>query len=402
MARGKKNTEKKGEKQETLGASAVGDPVLDGEETNSNKRESDDDNNNGNCCGICESEVDGSDQAMQCEVCKQKYHIICEKMPVQVYEYLMKAEEQIDWYCTHCKKGSRNLHKYIKKVDERTTIMENKHSDLEVRVNAMTEIIVENQQISKSVEDRIGQVEAQIVEFKDQLDNQCTQGSLLNEGLGNLESTVINLQRRLTSSDDISGNSPVSYSEAIKKEAVPAMRDIMKQEMENLKKKIDDENNVMNKEYRDQEDKKNKIIIHGAPESRENECDKRREEDWNFLERFIQIGIEEVNIHENMIRKVVRIGKRNANAEKPRPMLVMFNTSYYKQDVLINTKNLKTKDEFKEIYVQHDMTVAQRNELKQLVSKAKKMEEEDKSGNIIYRVRGSPENLVIRKMKKQM
>lgn len=139
------------------------------------------------------------------------------------------------------------------------------------------------------------------------------------------------------------------------------MRDIMKQEMDDLNKKMEDKNNMMKKEYREQEDRKNNIVIHGAPESKEKEGDKRQEEDSKFLERFIQTGLE-VNLYGHMIRKVSRIGKWEASAEEPRPMLATFDTSYFKRDIPVNAKNLKSKDECEDIYVQHDMTITRKIE----------------------------------------
>jgi len=49
----------------------------------------------------------------------------------------------------------------------------------------------------------------------------------------------------------------------------------------------------------------------------------------------------------------------------------------------------------------HDMTREEREECKRLVAEAKKKQSEDQSGEFMYRVRGTPGNLRIDKIRKR-
>lgn len=76
----------------------------------------------------------------------------------------------------------------------------------------------------------------------------------------------------------------------VKNEAVPALQDIMKEEMQQFKK-IMEENDKKQKEkqeqqlqeLKDDEVQKNNIIIFGVPESKVKEGTKRREDDHKFV-----------------------------------------------------------------------------------------------------------------------
>lgn len=59
-------------------------------------------------------------------------------------------------------------------------------------------------------------------------------------------------------------------------------------------------------------------------------------------------------------KRVFRLGKLDENAERPRPVLVEFHTLAFKNKVLQNASKLKDKEEYKDIYLKHDLTRTQR------------------------------------------
>ncbi|KAK7075292.1 hypothetical protein SK128_000883, partial [Halocaridina rubra] len=87
-------------------------------------------------------------------------------------------------------------------------------------------------------------------------------------------------------------------------------------------------------------------------------------------------------------------------AERIKPLLVGFYSPSAEQQllllkvsVLMQTKKLKSTEDYKGIFLQHDTTRAQRKYLKGLVSEAKQKELKDESGNFVYRVRGLQGNM---------
>ena len=64
----------------------------------------------------------------------------------------------------------------------------------------------------------------------------------------------------------------------------------------------------------------------------------------------------------------------------------------------------KLKDaelKYKQVIFAHDMTREEREECKRLVAEAKKKQSEDQSEEFMYRVRGTPGNLRIDKIRKR-
>ena len=69
-------------------------------------------------CGKCERQVADDHEAVQCEVCELWFHIVCEKIPYQVYAYMQDEDTgaQVSWFCIYCKRGCTMLQKRIKKL----------------------------------------------------------------------------------------------------------------------------------------------------------------------------------------------------------------------------------------------------------------------------------------------
>ena len=94
------------------------------------------------------------------------------------------------------------------------------------------------------------------------------------------------------------------------------------------------------------------------------------------------------------------MGKLQRHTNKPRPVLITMPTLEHKYRILKETKNLKGKEAFNNIRIQQDLTRSQRQTRKELVDEAKRLEQEDQSRNFIFRVRGPPEKMEVRKIKK--
>ena len=63
-------------------------------------------------------------------------------------------------------------------------------------------------------------------------------------------------------------------------------------------------------------------------------------------------------------------------------------------------KLAEAEDKFKVLSVMHDMTKKEREECKQLVAEAKQRQDNDESGEYVYRVRGALRDMKILRIKK--
>ena len=74
-------------------------------------------------------------------------------------------------------------------------------------------------------------------------------------------------------------------------------------------------------------------------------------------------------------------------------------TEERKREIFQNLHKLRNAPE--NISVAHDLTKKQREELQELIKDARKKEENDQSGNFMYRVRGLPWGWFIKKISKK-
>lgn len=152
-------------------------------------------------------------------------------------------------------------------------------------------------------------------------------------------------------------------------------------------------------DIRDAENRKNNIIIYGVPESTAEDGLERKIDDTKFLCKLFEEAME-LDGSSDSIGKVIRLGRKSEDNDRPRPLLVGFDTVWNKSQVLRETRKLKGKEEYASVTLKHDMTKAQRERQKRLTAEAKRMEDEDTSGDFIYRVRGPLGRRGIMKIKK--
>ena len=354
-------------------------------------------------CGTCNNVVKDDEKAIECGTCKIWFHTTCEGMDDVVYNYIVSVEEQISWYCIHCKKGSVKIYKRVEEIGEQINIVCNKQTEIEKKVKVLAEVVEESQEASRTTEVRLGAVEVKSVTMEDKMENLTEKQSNMETRLSNLEARFVALEEK----QSLGAESNINYTEVVKKEAVPALKDIITEEMEQFKKGMEENNKKQKEEQKrelqnlkDEEARRNNIIFYGVPESKEKAGDKRRDDDLKFVVEITEKM--EIELNRNSVTKVIRLGKLEDNARKPRPLLVGFDSLAMKQDILTQTKKLRDMEEYKDVYWNHDLTKAQREKVKTLVTQAKELEAKDTSGNFLYRVRGPPEKLVIRKIKKQV
>jgi hypothetical protein len=84
---------------------------------------------------------------------------------------------------------------------------------------------------------------------------------------------------------------------------------------------------------------------------------------------------------------------------KLRPLMVQFESKMTKNYLMNHLAGLK-RSAFKDISISHDMTIAEREQCKEMVMEAKRKESSDTSGEWIYRVRGLPGHMKVVRWRK--
>ena len=132
------------------------------------------------------------------------------------------------------------------------------------------------------------------------------------------------------------------------------------------------------KEYENIQRRKNNIIIKGLQErSIESDISK-------LMQINRDIGNETFNSH-NIIQ-ISRIGEKQNG---PRPLKVVLDSYHTKLQIMRNAKKLQYHEEYYNISIQHDLTINQMNQYKEMVQKSIEEEEKDQE-RCQYRVRGPP------------
>jgi len=166
--------------------------------------------------------------------------------------------------------------------------------------------------------------------------------------------------------------------------------------LNNVEKSIEETRKKVLK-LNDKEERRNNVILYKVPESSPGNYEEVIAHDRDF---FLEACTEAlgVDITQNDIKKIYRIGKRGPNA---RPLLIRLSSGTLKNHLIQMAYKLRTVVKFKEVVISHDLTKQERDDCKRLVANAKEQESQDTSGEFIYRVRGPPGEMRIVKLPKR-
>ena len=146
-------------------------------------------------------------------------------------------------------------------------------------------------------------------------------------------------------------------------------------------------------EDKDEEERKNNIIIYNIPEQVNGNAEEKARIDKQFLLDLLNALNSGVDNED--IKKFFLLGKKS-DTGNPRPLLLQFNCRTAKSLVMDSLFRLENIDgKFKKVTISHDMTKKEREECKALVAGAKEKERLDTSGEWMYRVRGLPSQMRI-------
>ena len=161
----------------------------------------------------------------------------------------------------------------------------------------------------------------------------------------------------------------------------------MKAEKENVVKKT--ESNIY-REMNEIKARKKNLVFHGIPEANfDLDAKNRKEKDTNELSEVLT----EIDITidtNDEIKACIRLGRRNEDQEKPRPLLIVFNKEETRDKIFSNARKLANSP-FNDISIVPDLTTKQRAEEAAMRKEAKKLNEsmdDETAKNWVYRCVG--------------
>lgn len=331
-------------------------------------------------CGQCRNRV--GEDGIQCEICDVWSHPKCVGISKEGYEAL-SSNSQIHWYCAACNLGVGNLINEVNRIKDMMNKQEMRVDGLGGKIDKLNGSVMEMQTCQRKLEDNFDKVAGQMEELKKQV-----------EGIGNKHATLENKMeiKELTKAfikDDL-------WTDVVKKEVVNNLENMRDNIQEIEKTAVQTKSYV--EEARDKESRRKNIVIYRVKESDAESYKDRLGHDthlvYELLRHTTRMGEDDVGL-----AKIVRFGKREDG--RVRPLLIEFENIAHKNLLMQNVYKMKeAPDIIKSMIITHDLTQGERDECKKLVQEARDREENEQSGEWVYRVRGPPGNMKIVRWRK--
>lgn len=340
-------------------------------------------------CNVCDKLVRDNDLGLQCEICESWFHINCQEITDDEYNFLI-LHKSLHWYCLICNKSVVDVIKMVATLKTKYEKLQESVDTIDKNVSSLTSRVTEISSgqltiaMHKTLDDKIHSVvkniDDKIEVFMNSVKAEVTCLTQDVKSLGN-EVKVVKDPKPLWSA-------LVSKEVDTKFEKVSS--DVSKfQDVLNEAKKLADEE-------KDRETRSLNVIMY-----RVDELDSKEERiiaDKSFCLELTK-EVLKTDANESDFKSIIRLGKKETG-KGPRPMLVQFRERVMKNKFMESLYRLKDADvKFKNISITHDFTPNERVECKSLVIEAKKKQDEEK-GEYLWRVRGLPGQLKLIKIRK--
>jgi len=188
------------------------------------------------------------------------------------------------------------------------------------------------------------------------------------------------------------------WSDIVKKEVENKIENVSA-ELSSIQKMVDVTKDLAEEE-KEKETRSKNIIIYRLQENLDTSFEARQKLDKALVTKIMKKLIDK-DFEDTEIQKIFRLGKMSNDKDKRRPILVQFVDRMTKNYLMNNLYHIR-KSQHKDIIISHDMTLKERGQCKELVEEAKKKEQEEQSGEWIFRVRGPPGQMKVMKIRKRI
>ena len=240
--------------------------------------------------------------------------------------------------------------------------MEERQDNLESEVTIIKEELTEEKDKNSELNIRVGDMEAQSVRTKELVDKNTEENKGLLNRLVILQAKVMEQEAKTASFSEEDSSGEVKQGNINNgNDAVSA-------------------SNALLVEMNERRSRENNIVIYGAVESNTTT-------DRAFVLSLMKVC--DLEVEEEQINSVGRLGKSGQGRVKPRPMIARFSNGEIKKDLFKNLRKLKGKHQYDDVRIAHDLTRSERNHEAALWMQAKNLESEGKGKHL---VRGPPWN----------
>ncbi len=281
-------------------------------------------------------------QVLECDRCRLHYCCRCVKISRDEYKVLSKRPD-LFWFCPPCA--------------------------IKTRASIDKEISLEN--LSRDMTEKM------LGKFSEM--EERIQDSLLETITTRFAAFEENVETKLKSTTEGSKQGKSSWAELFKTSADQKNCDVAKTiARAAVQEQV--------KESKGREDRDSNLIIFRVKESNKAEPELRQVEDLDFVNKLFE---EKLEVGQINIDKTVRLGKKEE--EKNRPLKVILQDKQDKRKIMASLYKLQYVDDtYKNISVQNDMSLEERDITKKLLAEAKAKNEAEESKEYVYKVGALP------------
>ena len=314
----------------------------------------------------CKDDDDGL--RVKCTSCKRTLHYACTGLPAYQLQFFIKKGKR-KFSCITCCPGAKELSKNI--YDQSQRITSSTYSNKEIKA-------CEN--IIKAKNENEAILSAAVKKLKSKCRNDNDQEKLLSEEIksqfATLESKLMQKIEGSVYKNKIRNEKPVKAKKTFAD--VTMMNKDHEGNLKSIKEVIRSEKIEDQLEEQRKRAKQSNIIIHGVPESDDEDHDTR------FINKLLDdTGSTEQEVY------LGRIGQASNSKTSQRPMKVVFCNVEEKHNFMQSLTILKGIKKYAKISITDDLTRTERELIKLWKNKADQRNKADKN-DYVWRVRGSP------------
>jgi len=278
--------------------------------------------NKENNCATCSKNVSEKDLALGCEVCDKWFHISCQSITEDEYEFLIE-HKNLHWYCSSCNSNVAGLVQIMSDMRGRHQKLEEKIDSLVEKVDAVAKDLKETDkkvdEMTKGLfpEAMIKSVDGQIDRFVKKIKTEFGALSLEVESLKTKSNENETKLETAIEAKLVEGISKSSFVEVLSQQIDTKYASVT-EGMTQVKQVLEDTKKLAEEE-KDKETRSNNVILYRVTECVNRE--ERNKQDKLFCVQLFKDYLG-VDVEETDFKSVFRIGKFQQDSVSPRPILV--------------------------------------------------------------------------------
>ena len=291
---------------------------------------------------------------------------------------VQKMSQKVQWFCKNCAGAPRRMRDENKQLREENHKLHEANEELRVMVEELKRRV-------EGIEDRCNKkLEEEMEKTRQNMARMVKEVTC--EALGEFKEIIETNKAEIEN---------IRKTKHHHENSVETSKEIRK-ELEEVKKKIGAEkteearsskgtqqqmNQILTQvEEIERERRKKNIVIFNLQEPNGSESSERYREDE---EKCGKIFVEELNVQDLRIEKLIRIGKKTEN--RRRPLLVKLGSEDERKTVMKAASKLRNSKNFERLYISKDMTVSEREKEKKLREELSQRKQQGESELIIRR-----------------